>query len=216
MLALTARVEMSDQPSRAVQAEDRVSRATLERFREGDLEALGEVYDAYSGPVHTVVRGVLGSGGQADDAVQDTFMRAWRGAGSFDGDRSIGPWLFTIARRSAIDILRREGRPTRSDHDELTDNTLNGGVASGNPEAGVPDIEEAWEKWEIRLALDKLPEAERSVLMLSHYHGLTHPQIAEHLGVPAGTVKSRSHRAHQRLSGLLSHLVSGSEERSDD
>ncbi len=214
VLALTARVEMTDDPPIAIKAEDRLSPAVRERFRSGDLEALGEVYDAYSGPVHTVVRGILGGGGQADDAVQEAFMRAWRGAGSFDPDRPLGPWLFTIARRTSIDILRKEGRPTRSNHDELTDINLSGG--GGAATGDLPGIEEAWEKWEIRVALEQLPEEERAVLMLSHYHGFTHPQIADHLGIPAGTVKSRSHRAHQRLSGLLQHLVGGGEEQSDE
>ncbi|MGI9597632.1 MAG: RNA polymerase sigma factor [Acidimicrobiales bacterium] len=202
---------MTDNPPIAAKAEDRLSPAIRQRFRAGDLDALGEVYDAYSGPVHTVVRGILGSGGQADDAVQEAFMRAWRGASSFDVGRPLGPWLFTIARRTSIDILRREARPTRSDHDELTDNL------AGTVNIDLPGIEEAWEKWEIRVALDQLPEEERTVLMLSHFHGYTHAQIADRLGIPSGTVKSRSHRAHQRLSGLLKHLVtSESEESSDD
>ena len=76
-----------------------------------------------------------------------------------------------------------------------------------NISVDLPGIEEAWERWEIRVALDQLPEDERVVLMLSHFHGMTHPQIAQHLDIPPGTVKSRSHRAHQRLSGLLDHLV---------
>ncbi len=189
---------MTEQPPPATTIEDPFPRASRERFVSGDLEALGEVYSIYSGPVQSVVRGVLGGGGNVDDVVQETFMRAWRGAGSFDPARSLGPWLFTIARRTSIDMLRKENRATRSDHDELTDNVSI---------VDLPGIEEAWERWEIRIALDQLPEEERTVLMLSHFHGFTHPQIADHLGIPAGTVKSRSHRAHQRLSALLSHLV---------
>ncbi len=189
---------MTEQPPPATTIEDPFPRVARERFCTGDLDALGEVYRVYSGPVQSVVRGVLGSGGNVDDVVQETFMRAWRGATSFDPGRALGPWLFTIARRTSIDMLRKESRATRSDHDELTDNV---GIVD------LPGIEEAWERWEIRIALDQLPEEERTVLMLSHFHGFTHPQIADHLGIPPGTVKSRSHRAHQRLSGLLSHLA---------
>ena len=192
---------MTDQPVGQT-TEDPITHLVRERFRGGDLDALAAVYDAYAGAVGTVIRGVLGGGSQVDDAVQETFMRAWRGAGSFDPNRSLAPWLFTIARRTAIDVLRKEGRPTRSDHDELSD------------DIGVnhPGLEEAWERWQIRLALDRLPEDERVVMLLSHYNGFTHQQIAEHLELPPGTVKSRSYRAHQKLAGMLSHLASGRDE----
>lgn len=196
-LSLEARVDMTEDPPSAKTVEDRVPAELKRRFCSGDLDALGEIYNVYSGPVHAVTRGILGSGGQTDDAVQEAFMRAWRGASSFDPDRALAPWLFTIARRTAIDAVRREARPTRSNHDELTENYS----------IDLPGIEEAWERWEIRVALEQLPEEERAVLFLSHYHGMTHPQIAEHLQVPAGTVKSRSHRGHQRLAGLLNHLA---------
>ena len=61
----------------------------------------------------------------------------------------------------------------------------------------------------MRTALDQLPDDEREVVRLSHFEGLAHSEIAERLGVPMGTVKSRSHRAHRRLASLLSHLVEG-------
>lgn len=204
MPTLIATIEMTDQPP--LTAGDLLTPAQRRRFKTGDLDALGEVYSAYTGPVHTVVRGILGAGGQAHDAVQETFMRAWRGAASFDAERPMGPWLFTIARRTSIEVIQRETRPTRSDHDELTDDVS----------IDLPGMEEAWERWEIRVALERLPEDERTVLLLSHFQGLTHPEIAERLAIPTGTVRSRSHRAHRRLSGLLKHLVdSGYEEVTD-
>jgi len=144
-----------------------------------------------------VVRSILRDQSQVDDAVQETFLRAWRGAGTFDVTRPVGPWLFTIARRTAIDQVRREGRPTRSNHDEL----------SGDIPIHCPGIEQAWETWEVRTALEQLPDEEAVIMKLFHYHALTHPQIASHLDIPVGTVKSRSHRAHQRLATLLSHLL---------
>jgi RNA polymerase sigma-70 factor, ECF subfamily len=63
-----------------------------------------------------------------------------------------------------------------------------------------------WEAWEVRSALDRLTEDERSIVHATHYRGLTHEQTAEELGIPIGTVKSRSHRAHKRLAVLLAHL----------
>ena len=108
--------------------------------------------------------------------------------------RELGPWLYTIARRQAIDVYRRERRS------EPTDPTYIGLV--GQP----PSLEQAWEAWQVRLALDELPPDEREVVRLSWFDGLAHPEIAERLGVPIGTVKSRSYRAHRRLTSLLAHV----------
>jgi RNA polymerase sigma-70 factor (ECF subfamily) len=67
-------------------------------------------------------------------------------------------------------------------------------------------METAWEVFEVRSALDRLPDEERQVVRLSHFDGLTHVEIAAHLDIPVGTVKSRSHRAHQRLVEMLRHV----------
>jgi RNA polymerase sigma-70 factor (ECF subfamily) len=63
-----------------------------------------------------------------------------------------------------------------------------------------------WEAWEVRAAIDRLSEDERNVIEATHFKGLSHEEAAAELGVPVGTVKSRSHRAHRRLAGLLAHL----------
>ena len=67
-------------------------------------------------------------------------------------------------------------------------------------------LEATWEAWQVRLALDQLPDEEREVVRLSWFDGLAHPEIADRLGVPVGTVKSRSHRAHRRLAELLAYV----------
>lgn len=169
-------------------------------FRAGDVEALGAVYDRFSRAVWSVAMTVLHDRGLAEDATQETFLRAWRGAADFDLGRPLAPWLLTIARRTAIDVLRRESRPTQGGHDGEQDVVVR-----------VPGIEHAWEAWEIRLALDALPEDERAVVRMSHFEELTHSEIAAVLDVPVGTVKSRSHRAHRRLAGRLAHLMDGGE-----
>jgi len=69
-----------------------------------------------------------------------------------------------------------------------------------------PSFEGMWEAWEVRAALDKLPKEERAIIETTHYRQLTMAETAEELGIPVGTVKSRSHRAHRRLAEVLSHL----------
>jgi RNA polymerase sigma factor (sigma-70 family) len=131
----------------------------------------------------------------AAKCVQEVFVKAWRASKSFDPRRELRPWLATITRRVAVDIYRREAR-TRSEPRADVDDTV------------VPiAFERTWEAFEVRAALDQLPDDEREVVRLAHFEGLTHSEIAEKLRVPVGTVKSRSFRAHRRLAGMLSHLV---------
>jgi RNA polymerase sigma-70 factor (ECF subfamily) len=166
------------------------------RFRAGDPIALATIYERYSGAAWAVAFGILGNRVLADDAVQETFVRAWRGAHRFDPARPFGPWLFTIARRTAIDLHRIEARPTKGAHGPETDVVVE-----------LPGVELAWLRWEVRRALSGLPAEEQEVVRLAHYRGFTHTEIAERLGLPVGTVKSRSHRAYRRLAGLLHHLL---------
>jgi RNA polymerase sigma factor (sigma-70 family) len=169
-------------------------------FAAGDEAAVRAVYDLYAGPILTVAMGMLGRRELADEVVQTTMLKAWRAAASFDPSRPLAPWLYAIARRVAIDVYRRQARiPTP---EELTDDRA----------ATVPlSFERTWEAWEVRTAVEQLPPDERDVVRLAHFLGLTHGEIAEHLDVPVGTVKSRSHRAHRRLAALLAHVVGTAE-----
>lgn len=172
--------------------------SVVDAFRSGDGGAFATVYDRYARAVWSVAMTVLRDRALAEDATQETFLRAWRGAVDFDPQRPLAPWLLTIARRTAIDVLRRESRPTQGGHDGEQDVVVR-----------MPGLEHAWEAWEIRLALDALPEDERDVIRMSHFEEMTHREIAATLDVPVGTVKSRSHRAHRRLAGRLAHLMDG-------
>ncbi len=168
----------------------------LEGFRAGDTSSVRYIYQLFSRPVATVARSVVGPD-QAliDDIVQQTFTKAWRAAKTFDSNRSFAPWLYTIARRTAIDAVRAERRPTKGDHDEIIDIAVESST-----------MESAWEAYEVRLAIQRLPVEEQEVIKLGHMMGYTHGQISERLGIPLGTVKSRSHRAHRKLLPMLQHL----------
>lgn len=167
----------------------------LERFRRGDETAVKAVYEQFSGPVFAIAMNILRDHSLAADATQQTFIKAWRAAASFDSDRNIAPWLFAIARRTSIDIYRKQSRSLVSDDVD----------SATRP----PSLDAIWEVFEVRSALDRLSDEEREILRLNHFVGLTHVEIAEHLGIPIGTVKSRSHRAHKKLLGLLEHLEGG-------
>ncbi len=166
----------------------------MKRFRAGDPDAVRELYARYAGAVFGLALRSLGDRSLAEEAVQLTFLQAWRAASRFDSQRELDPWLYTIARRVAVDLYRRE-RKHRA------------GPLEDEPEiVALPvSFENTWEVWEVRVALDRLPSEERDVVRATHYLGLTHAQAAEHLGIPIGTVKSRAHRAYRKLAEILSH-----------
>ena len=173
-----------------------MSSGLMRRFSNGDADAVREIYDNYGKAVFTVALSALGNRGLAEEAVQQTFLQAWRAAGRFDSSREPAPWLYAIARRVAVDIYRRERRHRgRLPLDGEAD-------VAALPES----FEQTWEAWQVRLALDKMPTDLRAIIEATHYLGLTHEETARKLGLPIGTVKSRSHRAHRRLAALLAHL----------
>lgn len=167
----------------------------LRRFRTGDGSAMAELYAAHSGAVATVARSMLWSEDLVADAVQQTFVKAWRARSDYDPGRPFAPWIYAIARRTTIDLLRRERRRQGPTIDEF------------EPAVDAVSFEAVWERFEVRVAIDALPSDEREVVRLQHLEGRTHADIAEVLGIPIGTVKSRSHRAHRRLGESLGHVV---------
>jgi RNA polymerase sigma factor (sigma-70 family) len=169
------------------------------RFRDGDPDAVRAVYAAYGRLVYSVAYSVLAERGLSEEATQQTFLKAWRSAATVDPARELGPWLATIAKRVSLDIYRRETRRSARPLDL---------VPADDPALVSPAfaVEDACDVWEVRRAVSLLPDDEREVVRAQHFEGLTHEQIAARLGIPQGTVKSRSYRAHRRLASALSHL----------
>jgi RNA polymerase sigma-70 factor (ECF subfamily) len=173
--------------------------ALAQALRDGHEAAVRTLYQRYGRLVFTVASRVVRDRHRAEEVTQQTFLQAWRYADRFEPGRDFAPWLATIARRAAIDAQRREARrpadsleTTRADEPALVELP--------------PSAEELETVWSVRAAIDALGDEEREIVRLHHLEGLTHRQIAEHLDVPVGTVKSRAHRAHRRLANLLSAL----------
>jgi RNA polymerase sigma-70 factor (ECF subfamily) len=182
-------------PGPATIVRDPLPVATRMRFRDGDAGALAEVYDRYARAVWAVAMTVTRADHLAQEAVQEAFIRAWNAAPSYDPGRDLGPWLLTIARYAALDLLRRELRSTRGGHEPEQDAVVE-----------PPAFDQIWLSWAVQEGLRQLAEHEREIVRLSFYENLSHAEIAERLLLPIGTVKSRSHRAHRRLAELLAHL----------
>lgn len=170
------------------------------RFARGDADAVREVYQRYGRLVYSVAYRVLGDAGLAEDATQQTFLQAWRAASSYDPARELGPWLATIARRTAISV-----------HRQVRGHSSIDSLDPGHPALFTPppSAEQIYDVWEVRRAVDTLTDQDRELIQLQHYREFTHTEIADRLDIPIGTVKSRSFRAHRRLAGLLGHLRAG-------
>ncbi len=176
-----------------------VTRRLRRRFREGDPDAVRIVYREYGRLVYSVAYRVLEDKALAEEATQQTFLKAWRAAASIDTERDLEPWLATIAKRTAIDVYRAEARRRAAPIDS---------ASPSDPAlvSGPEPVESLYDAWEVRRAVQELPPDQQEVVKLQHFEGLTHTQIADRLSVAPGTVKSRSFRAHRRLAELLGHL----------
>ncbi|MBI3286650.1 MAG: sigma-70 family RNA polymerase sigma factor [Chloroflexi bacterium] len=165
----------------------------------GDSRALEMLYERYASALLGLAMKVLGDRASAEEVVQDTFWRVWRYASAFRAQRgSFANWLFGIARNLAIDELRR-----RRIRPQLVQ-------AEGSPLGGVEGptdlAEEAWlreRRERILRALERLPEAQRRVLELAYFQGLTRQEIAESTGEPLGTVHTRARLGLNKLRELL-------------
>lgn len=171
--------------------------SALNAFRRRDAGAVREMYREYGHLVYAVAHRALGQHELAEEAAQQTFVRAWRAADRFDLDRDPASWLATIAKHCALDIYRREARrPTRA----LSEVSVRDEPVSYVPAETLDAI------WHVRRAIDALPDEQAVVVRLQHLDGLTQREIAGKLDLPLGTVKSRSRRAHRALAELLGHL----------
>ncbi len=163
----------------------------------GDEDALAELYDRVSRVAYGLALRVLRDERHAEDAVQEAFLQVWRNAASFRADRAkASTWILTLVHRRAVDLVRRE---ERRQTDPITDEAALGAAPGDTEEA-------AWLRFErerVQAALRQLPDVQREALELAYYGGFSQSELAERLGVPLGTVKSRMFAGLARLRELL-------------
>jgi RNA polymerase sigma-70 factor, ECF subfamily len=169
--------------------------AVLALLARSDEAALAELYDRYGGPAYRLALRVLRDATLAQDAVQDAFLTAWRTAPSFDPRRgSVPSWLLTLVHRRAVDVVRHEDRRRAVPLDDAP-------VAAGDATDEAAEVREL--RRVVQAALEQLTPLEREALELAYYGGLSQSEIAEKLGVPLGTVKSRMFAGLARLRDAL-------------
>jgi RNA polymerase sigma factor (sigma-70 family) len=161
-----------------------------------DQSALAELYDRFGRVAYGVALRILRDEKLAEDAVQEGFLAAWRNADRFMPERAkASTWLLTLVHRRAVDLVRREDRRRAESLPDDTDY-----AASDSAE------DDAWLRFErerVQDALRKLPDQQREALELAYYGGFTQSELAERLGQPVGTIKSRMFTGLARLRELL-------------
>jgi RNA polymerase sigma-70 factor (ECF subfamily) len=162
-----------------------------------DEDALAELYDRVSRIAYGLALRVLRDERHAEDAVQEAFLQVWRNAATFRAERAkASTWILTLVHRRAVDLVRRE---ERRQADPLTDDSALGEAPEDTEEA-------AWLRFErerVQAALKELPDVQREALELAYYGGFSQSELAERLGVPLGTIKSRMFAGLARLRELL-------------
>ncbi len=165
----------------------------IQRSASGDSAALETLYARYARPLFGMALRRLGDRGRAEDAVQETFVSIWRAAKSYRPERGPGaPWIYAVARNAIVDRSRAKSELPVEPPDQAS-------FESG------PDLraEQAWTRLRVHRALEELPEREREVIELAYWRGLSQSEVAESLGIPLGTVKTRTRSGLQRLADLL-------------
>jgi RNA polymerase sigma factor (sigma-70 family) len=169
--------------------------ALLALVSRGDDSALGELYDRYGRIAYGLALRIVRDRALAEDVVQEGFLAVWRSAGTFRAEHGKpSTWILTLVHRRAVDLVRREERRRAGPIDELAQ------------PAGEATDEEAWlraQRQVVQEALRKLPPDQREAIELAYYGGFTQSELAERLGQPLGTIKSRMFTGLRRLRELL-------------
>jgi RNA polymerase sigma-70 factor (ECF subfamily) len=165
----------------------------LGRIQAGDEEALITLHAQYANLVYSVAHRVLNDQMAAEEVTQDTFMRLWHKAETYDPHRgSFVTWLLTITRRLAIDTYRQQRR------DPMLDPVyIDGDIERWENVLGTEDETDL--KHTLIAVMTQLPDEQRQAIEMAYFHGMSHSQIAEYLDQPVGTIKTRIRLGMQKL-----------------
>ena len=169
---------------------------------EGDEQALGSLYDRFGKVAYGLAVRILRDAALAEDAVQEAFLAVWRQAARFDRSRgTAATWILTIVHRRAVDLVR-----SQASFNALPDQLDVMGPPAVVAESADDEVGLREAQGQVQEALATLSRAEREVLGLAYWCGLTQSEIATALGIPSGTVKSRTFNALTRLREALSQV----------
>lgn len=174
------------------------SSSLLPAVARGDLDAFERLYDRHSSTLYALLLRILANPDDAQEVLQETFVKAWTNAKMFDAVRgSDVAWLISIARSRGIDRLR--SRKIRGDREDDAGRELATGTGFVEKRTGADDAIESEERMAVRGALAELPAPQRVALSLAYFEGLSQSEISAKLGEPLGTIKTRMQLGMKKL-----------------
>jgi RNA polymerase sigma-70 factor (ECF subfamily) len=177
----------------------------LARLQQGETDLFGPLVRRYERELYGYLRRYLGDDALAEDVFQNTFLQVYQKLDQYEPGRPVRPWLYTIATHQAIDALRRAARRPSLSLDHAKDTDRDGAESSlaelmeDKGKDPFAHLEAQERRDRVRASLDALPDHLRATVLLAYYQGLKYREIADVLGIPVGTVKSRLHMALARL-----------------
>ena len=172
-----------------------------QKIAQGDKRAFAEFYDRFSGVLFAAALRVLNNREATEDVIQDVFIQIWEKAPLYDATRGKPlTWAMTLTRNKAIDRLRSLQRRARL-HDDAGKEAATTEQFDGH--SALDDVENTERGAIVRAAFEKLSEEQRQALEMAFFGGLTHTEIAGHLGEPVGTIKARIRRGMMKLRDVL-------------
>jgi len=181
-------------PTDPTQVERDRERELIARAQSGDRAAFAALLREHQDEVYTLARRLVGDPHLASDVAQEALIRAWRALPKFRGDSRLSTWLYRITVNTAWTHKKRAGRHQESSLDDHLD--MAAPIDSSHPEVAGEILEL---RGRLRLALDRLPDPQREVVVLKDVYGWSHAEIAESMGISVTAAKVRLHRARARL-----------------
>jgi RNA polymerase sigma factor (sigma-70 family) len=193
---MTALLTTSPPPAASRDLAHLSDESLLSLVASSDDQALAELYDRFGRVAYGLALRILRDEALAQDAVQEAFLAIWRSADRFLAERAkASTWILTLVHRRSVDLVRRE--------DRRRGEPLESAVEPAAPETVEDEATLGFERRVVQEALSRLQPEQREALELGYYGGLTQSELAERLGLPLGTIKSRMFTGLSRLRELL-------------
>jgi RNA polymerase sigma-70 factor, ECF subfamily len=164
----------------------------------GDAEAFATLYDRHGRMAYSLAYRMMGEKQQAEDVVQEAFIKVWRSAGGYRvGRGSVRTWILSIVHNSGIDQIRSHARRGRMQ------DKVEASAPTSEPSEAFAETWRNTQQEQVREALNTLPQEQLKILELAYFSGYTHVEIAERLELPLGTVKGRMRLGLQKIRGFF-------------
>lgn len=180
------------------------------RFRDGNESAFDGLVEKFKSPVLNYIYRQIGNLDEAEDIAQNVFIQVYKSAERYEPSAKFSTWLFTIARNLCLNEFRRRQRhPLQSLQQTMSDDSEASPIQYADPKARSPSAETLEKELQehILAAIQKLPENQRTAVLLCRYEGLSYEEIAKVLGTTVSATKSLLHRAREILKGELSKFL---------